>query len=80
MIISSYGSAAGAEVLTQTNVEFLNSPGGGPTTPTGKALIGGSRKTRRSTLMTKARLYRLTLTAGVVAVFVEGLGAGMKWY
>ena len=29
--------------------------------------------------MTKARLYRLALVAGVVAVFLEGLGAGLKW-
>jgi hypothetical protein len=26
-----------------------------------------------------ARMYRLALVAGVVAVFLEGLGAGMKW-
>jgi hypothetical protein len=26
-----------------------------------------------------ARLYRLALVAGVVAVFLEGLGAGLKW-
>jgi hypothetical protein len=29
--------------------------------------------------MTKARLYRLALIAGVVAVFLEGLGASVKW-
>lgn len=29
--------------------------------------------------MMNARLYRLALVAGVVAVFLEGLGAGMKW-
>jgi len=29
--------------------------------------------------MLKARLYRLALVAGVVAVFLEGLGAGVKW-
>jgi hypothetical protein len=29
--------------------------------------------------MTKARLYRLALVAGVVAVFLEGLGASLKW-
>ena len=27
----------------------------------------------------KARMYRLALVAGVVAVFLEGLGAGLKW-
>lgn len=26
-----------------------------------------------------ARMYRLALVAGVVAVVLEGLGAGMKW-
>jgi hypothetical protein len=26
-----------------------------------------------------ARLYRLAMVAGVVAVVLEGLGAGMKW-
>jgi hypothetical protein len=29
--------------------------------------------------MMKARLYRLALVAGVVAVVLEGLGAGAKW-
>ena len=29
--------------------------------------------------MMKARLYRLALVAGVVAVVLEGLGAGLKW-
>jgi hypothetical protein len=46
--------------------------------PTGKALKGGAM-TRRSKTMKKARLYRLALVAGVVAVFLEGLGAGAKW-
>lgn len=27
----------------------------------------------------KARLYRLALVAGVVAVILEGLGASLKW-
>jgi len=39
----------------------------------------GGAMTRRSQDMNKARLYRLALVAGVVAVFLEGLGAGMKW-
>jgi hypothetical protein len=39
----------------------------------------GGAMTRRSEIMMKARLYRLALVAGVVAVFLEGLGAGMKW-
>ena len=29
--------------------------------------------------MTKARLYRLALVVCVVAVVLEGLGAGAKW-
>jgi hypothetical protein len=29
--------------------------------------------------MMKARMYRLALVAGVVAVFLEGLGASLKW-
>ena len=29
--------------------------------------------------MLMARLYRLALVAGVVAVALEGLGAGAKW-
>lgn len=27
----------------------------------------------------KARLFRLATTASLIAVVVEGLGAGMKW-
>jgi hypothetical protein len=27
----------------------------------------------------KGRLYRLAMVAGLLAVFVEGLGAGSKW-
>ena len=27
----------------------------------------------------KPRLYRMAFTAGTVAVFLQGLGAGMKW-
>jgi hypothetical protein len=34
--------------------------------------------TRRSTGM-KARLYRTALTVSMVAVLLEGLGAGWKW-
>ena len=29
--------------------------------------------------MMKARMYRLALVAGVVAVFLEGLSATIKW-
>jgi hypothetical protein len=42
-------------------------------------LSWGSRDTEVRKIMMKARLYRLALVAGVVAVFLEGLGAGMKW-
>jgi hypothetical protein len=34
--------------------------------------------TRRS-IEVKARMYRAALVMGVVAVFLEGLGAGLKW-
>lgn len=27
----------------------------------------------------QARMYRAALAVGVVAVFLEGLGAGLKW-
>jgi hypothetical protein len=27
----------------------------------------------------KLRLYKMAFTASIVAVFVQGLGAGMKW-
>ena len=27
----------------------------------------------------KGQLYRLALTAGLLVVFIEGLGAGSKW-
>jgi hypothetical protein len=27
----------------------------------------------------KARMYRLVFVVAIVAVFLEGLGAGMKW-
>jgi len=57
---------------------LLKVPLAGPTTTTGKALKGGSHDTEVNNMM-KARLYRLALVAGVVAVFLEGLGAGMKW-
>ena len=29
--------------------------------------------------MSKARLYRLALVAGTVAIFLEGAGAAFKW-
>jgi len=29
--------------------------------------------------MMKLRIYRLAMAAAVVAVFLEGLGAGLKW-
>jgi hypothetical protein len=40
--------------------------------------LKGEPQTRRSQRM-KLRLYRMAFTASVVAVFLEGLGAGMKW-
>ena len=48
--------------------------------PEWKGSQGGSRNDTEVITMMKARLYRLALVAGVVAVFLEGLGAGAKWY
>ena len=78
MIISIYESAGRAEATLQQMSNRSTRPYTCPTTPSGKALMGGAM-TRRSQDMNKARLYRLALVAGVVAVFLEGLGAGMKW-
>jgi hypothetical protein len=41
-------------------------------------LLKGEPKTTRRSVM-KLRLYRMAFTASVVAVFLQGLGAGMKW-
>jgi len=38
---------------------------------------GLGAQTRRSQV--KARLYRTALTVSVVAILLEGLGAGWKW-
>jgi hypothetical protein len=70
-------SAARDEAFAPTNVESLKSGELRPKTESGKALMGGA-ETRRSIPM-HARLYRLALVAGVVAVFLEGLGASFKW-
>jgi hypothetical protein len=45
----------------------------------GAWLLKGEPETRRSTKMMKDRLYRAAFVIGVVAVFLEGAGAGMKW-
>jgi hypothetical protein len=45
--------------------------------PLVRLLKGGPKTTRRSVM--KLRLYRMAFTASVVAVFLQGLGAGMKW-
>ena len=69
----------GVQAGTPTNVELLNS-GPGPTDNSHwKGSQGGSHDTEVKRTMMKARLYRLALVAGVVAVFLEGLGAGAKW-
>ena len=41
-------------------------------------LLKGEPMTRRSRTM-KLRLYKMAFTASIVAVFLQGLGAGMKW-
>jgi len=40
---------------------------------------GGSRLLRHGGRAVKARMYRAALMMGVVAVFLEGLGAYLKW-
>jgi hypothetical protein len=65
----------------QTIVELINLWEKATDIPRTSRGPGGTRKktlTWRSVEMT-ARLYRLALVAGVVAVFLEGLGAGLKW-
>jgi hypothetical protein len=47
--------------------------------PGWKGSQGGSRNDTEVNPMLKARMYRLALVAGVVAVFLEGLGASLKW-
>jgi hypothetical protein len=43
-------------------------------------LLKGEPETRSSTTMIKVRVYRAAFVIGVVAVFLEGAGAGMKWF
>jgi hypothetical protein len=57
---------------------LLNSADQPTDNPDWKGSQGGSHDTEVTQMM-KARLYRLALVAGVVAVFLEGLGAGLKW-
>src|SRR4051812_28067820 len=78
MIMTSRSSAGTSKGTLQQMSNYSTQRCGCPTTPTGKALKGGAELTRRSIQM-KARMYRLALVAGVVAVFLEGLGAGLKW-
>jgi hypothetical protein len=69
-------SAARGETFAPTNVESLKSGASGPKTRL-KALMGGAGDKEVNPM--HARLYRLALVAGVVAVFLEGLGASFKW-
>ncbi|WP_156027743.1 hypothetical protein [Candidatus Solirubrobacter pratensis] len=61
-----------------TNVESLNWGVDLTDNPDWSGSQGGSRIDTEVNKM-KARMYRLALVAGVVAVFLEGLGAGLKW-
>jgi len=79
MSIASIASAARGRPRTHTNVELLNSGLHRTDNLTGKALKGGADDTEVMETMNKARLYRLAIVAGVVAVFLEGLGASLKW-
>src|SRR3954453_4745166 len=63
---------------TPTNVELLNPKVWVSDNSDWKGSQGGSRTDTEVNPM-KARMYRLALVAGVVAVFLEGLGAGLKW-
>jgi hypothetical protein len=63
--------------LTPTNVELLNRADQKTDNRGWNGSQGGSHDTEVTQMM-KARLYRLSLVAGVVAVFLEGLGAGLK--
>jgi len=71
-------SAGPAEDSTPTNVQSLKLPATASDNPEWKGSQGGSPDTEVNT-MTKARLYRLALVAGTVAVFLEGAGAAFKW-
>jgi hypothetical protein len=43
------------------------------------ALKGGADHSDTEVVAVKARMYRAALVMGVVAVFLEGLGASLKW-
>ena len=40
---------------------------------------GGTGSQDKEVCQVKARLYRTALTVSIVAVLLEGLGAGFKW-
>jgi hypothetical protein len=44
-----------------------------------KARRGGGPGTERTLISVKAKMYRLGLSVGMLAVLVEALGAGLKW-
>jgi hypothetical protein len=78
MIMSPCESAGRPEGSTPTNVQSLKLLAAATDNPVWKGSQGGSPDTEVKPMM-KARLYRLALVAGVVAVFLEGLGASFKW-
>jgi hypothetical protein len=77
MIMASFESAGRASDSTPTNVQSLKLSGAASDNPVWKGSQGGSQDTEVN--MNKARLYRLALVAGTVAVFLEGAGAAFKW-
>ena len=72
-----FESAAGSKTCVTTNVESLNSGRGGPKNRLERLSWGEQGQGGLKPM--HARLYRLALVAGVVAVFLEGLGATWKW-
>ena len=78
MIMTSRSSAGTTTGTLQQTSNCSTQGYGCPTTPIGKALKGGAETDTEVNPM-QARMYRLALVAGVVAVFLEGLGAGLKW-
>jgi len=50
-----------------------------PMTEHRKARRGGGPGTERTLISVKAKMYRLGLSVGMLAVLVEALGAGLKW-
>ena len=57
---------------------MLSFPGEGADDAPVRSPIWG-RNDKEVSQVLKARLYRTAFAVGIVAVFLEGLGAGFKW-